>query len=38
MKQDNDNEVFITDAEDVDYDKINESNMQEIYKLLMAEN
>lgn len=38
VKQENDNEVFVTDAEDVDFDKMNESHMQEIYKLLMAEN
>ncbi|CDW73875.1 UNKNOWN [Stylonychia lemnae] len=38
VKQDKDKEVFITDAEDIDFDKLNEQNMQEIYKEYMTEN
>ena len=34
----NDNEVFITDVEEIDFDKMNEQNVQEIYQLLVTEN
>eukprot|EP00347_Sterkiella_histriomuscorum_P001331 403372443 len=38
VKQEKDKEVFITDADDIDFDKINEQNMQEIYKQFATEN
>lgn len=31
VKQEKDKEVFITDAEDVDFDKLNEQNVEDIY-------
>lgn len=38
VKQEKDKEVFITDAEDIDFDKLNEQHMQEIYKEFNTEN
>jgi hypothetical protein len=30
VKQENDNEIFITDVPDIDFDALNEQQMQEI--------
>jgi len=38
VKVENDIEVFVTDAEEVDFDKLNEQRVQDIHQLLMTEN
>ena len=38
VKQENDNEVFITDAPDIDFDQLNEQQMQYIEAQIISEN
>lgn len=38
VKQEKDKEVFITDVEDVDFDQLNEQNIQDIQSYFQSEN